>query len=232
MNAIVDKPAADRSDKLVDFSKAPDRVLHGINIRFLGIAGYDECWQTMREFTRNRDAESADEIWLLQHPPVFTLGQAGKSEHVLAPGDIPVLNTDRGGQVTYHGPGQLIMYTLLNLKRAGIGIRALVTLLEDTVVDCLAQQGLESASRADAPGVYVNGSKIAALGLRVSRGYSYHGLSLNVDVDLEPFSRINPCGFRNLEVTSMSELGVSASIDRIALELSENFVGRLPGINS
>ncbi len=213
-------------------TKSPDRVVHGTNIRSLGVVGYDECWQWMREYTRNRDAESVDEIWLLQHPPVFTLGQAGKTEHLLNPGDIPILNTDRGGQVTYHGPGQLVMYILLNLKRAGIGVRALVTLLEDTVVDCLAKQGIESASRADAPGVYVDGSKIAALGLRVSRGYSYHGLSLNVDVDLEPFGRINPCGFRNLDVTSMSELGVTASLDSIALELSETFVGRLPGKKS
>ena len=186
----------------------------------------------MREFTLQRDQETIDEIWLLQHPPVFTLGQAGKTEHLLSPGDIPVVNTDRGGQVTYHGPGQLVMYTLLNLKRTGIGIRALVSLLESTVVECLASHGVKSSSRADAPGVYVDGSKIAALGLRVSRGYSYHGLALNVDADLEPFGRINPCGFRNLEVTSMSELGITDSLDSIAAELTEIFVGKLPGKNS
>ena len=190
-----------------DISTSPARILQGINVRSAGLVAYQDSWQAMRDFTRERDASTADEIWLLQHPQVFTLGQAGKTEHLLSPGDIPVLSTDRGGQVTYHGPGQLVMYTLLNLKRASMGIRGLVSLIESTVIDCLSAYGIEAVSRSDAPGVYVDGSKIAALGLRVSRGYSYHGLALNIDADLEPFGRINPCGYRNLEVTSMSELG-------------------------
>lgn len=208
----------------VDISAVPARTLQGINIRSPGLVSYQDSWQAMRDFTSERDASTADEIWLLQHPQVFTLGQAGKAEHLLSTGDIPVLNTDRGGQVTYHGPGQLVMYTLLNLKRAGIGVRGLVSLIENTVIDCLSAHGIEAVSRSDAPGVYVGGSKIAALGLRVSRGYSYHGLALNVDADLEPFGRINPCGFRNLEVTSMSELGVDTTVDSVALMLSESFV--------
>ncbi len=199
-------------------------TLQGINIRSAGLVGYQDSWQAMREFTHLRDPSTPDEIWLLQHPQVFTLGQAGKTEHLLCPGDIPVLNTDRGGQVTYHGPGQLVMYTLLNLKRAGLGIRGLVSLIEDTVIDCLASHDIEAVSRHDAPGVYVDGSKIAALGLRVSRGCSYHGLALNVDADLEPFARINPCGFRNLAATSMSELGVSTTVESVAVSLSESFI--------
>lgn len=211
-------------------SDAPVKTWQGIHVRSPGLVTYEDSLLAMRDFTRERDTATADEIWLLQHPRVFTLGQAGKTEHLLAPGDIPVLNTDRGGQVTYHGPGQLVMYTLLNLKRAGMGIRGLVTLIETTVIDCLAAQGITGVSRPDAPGVYVNGSKIAALGLRVSRGCSYHGLALNVDADLEPFGRINPCGYRNLEVTSMRELGATVTLESVAAMLSESFISSFTAV--
>lgn len=162
----------------------------------------------MRAFTAERTPDSPDEIWLLEHEPVFTLGQAGDPQHILEAGDIPVLACDRGGQVTYHGPGQLVMYTLINLRRAGLGVRDLVTLLENSVIEWLARYTINATSRRDAPGVYVDGAKIAALGLRISRGFSYHGVALNVNVDLAPYSRINPCGFVQLPVTSLQELGV------------------------
>lgn len=175
-------------------------------VRRLGLAEYQPVLEAMREFTDQRGDDTADELWLLQHPRVFTQGQAGKAEHVLAPGDIPVIQVDRGGQVTYHGPGQWVIYLLIDLRRRNLGVRALVTLIENAIVRLLADYGIDSAPRADAPGVYVNGDKIAALGLRVRRGCSYHGLSLNVDMDLEPFNRINPCGHQGLQVTSMAQL--------------------------
>ena len=182
-------------------------------VRRLGLAPYQPVLDAMREFTDQRDDDSPDELWLLQHPRVFTQGQAGKAEHVLAPGDIPVIQVDRGGQVTYHGPGQWVIYLLVDLKRRGLGVRALVTLIENAIVRLLCDYGIDSAPRADAPGVYVNGDKVAALGLRVRRGCSYHGLSLNVDMDLEPFSRINPCGHQGLQVTSMARLLAGQEID-------------------
>lgn len=169
----------------------------------------------MRQFTEARDERTPCELWLLQHPPIFTLGQAGRPEHLLAPGDIPVIPIDRGGQVTYHGPGQLIAYLLLDLKRIGVGVRSLVQRMEQAVIDLLAEQGIESYARQDAPGVYVAGAKIAALGLRVRKGYCYHGLSLNVDPALEPFSRINPCGYAGLHVTSMKQQGCDTPWDTI-----------------
>jgi len=174
-------------------------------IRELGVADYQPTLDDMRQFTEERGPDTADELWLLQHPKVFTQGQAGKAEHVLAPGDIPVVQVDRGGQVTYHGPGQWVVYLLVDVRRRGMGVRALVTLIEQSLVDLLASYGIEAVARADAPGVYVAGSKIASLGLRVRRGCSYHGLALNVDMDLEPFQRINPCGFEGLKVTSMAQ---------------------------
>ena len=177
----------------------------------------------MKEFTAARTPETADEIWLLQHHPVYTLGQAGEERHVLNAGDIPLVSSDRGGQVTYHGPGQLLMYVLLNIREQQIGVRQLVTLLEQTVVEHLANLGIDSSSRRDAPGVYVAGAKIAALGLRVSRGCSYHGLAMNVDLDMEPFSRINPCGFENLPVTSLSELGIADSVELTGDKLAAEF---------
>lgn len=169
----------------------------------------------MRDFTDQRMTTTSSEIWLLQHPPVFTQGQAGKAEHLLKPGDIPVIQTDRGGQVTYHGPGQMIAYVLLGLKSAGLGIRQLVNKLEESVVMLLAEQGIVAQSRQDAPGVYVGEAKIASLGLRVRRGYSYHGLALNVDMDLSPFERINPCGMSGLKVTQLADLGYEGEIGEI-----------------
>jgi len=177
-----------------------------IIIRDLGLADYQSVWQAMQQFTDNRDHNTADEIWLLQHPAVFTQGQAGKAEHILAPGNIPVIQVDRGGQVTYHGPGQLVGYLLIDLRRKNIGVRKLVTTIEQAIVKVLAQYGIEAAPRADAPGVYVQsgrGAKIAQLGLRVRKGCSFHGLSLNLEMDLEPFQRINPCGYAGMEVTSL-----------------------------
>ena len=170
-----------------------------------GAADYLATLDAMRTFTDSRSPETCDELWLLQHPRVFTQGQAGKAEHVLAPGDIPVIQVDRGGQVTFHGPGQWVLYLLVDLRRRGLGVRQLVTLIEQSIVDVLESYSISAAARPDAPGVYVQGDKIAALGLRVRRGCSYHGLALNVDLDLEPFRRINPCGHQGLRVTSMAE---------------------------
>lgn len=190
-----------------------------IKIRKLGTRDYSETWQAMREFTEQRKPETTSEIWLLQHPPVFTQGQAGKPEHLLHPGKIPVIQSDRGGQVTYHGPGQLIVYLLLNLKQLGLGVRGLVNVMEASVVELLAAHGIAANTRRSAPGVYVGDSKIASLGLRVRKGYCYHGLALNVDMNLEPFSRINPCGFTGLSVTQLSDLGVKDDIDQVGEQL-------------
>lgn len=163
----------------------------------------------MRRFTDERDHLTTDELWVVEHPQVYTLGQAGKREHILNAGAIDIVESDRGGQVTYHGPGQIVVYTLIDLRRAGIGVRQLVTRLENAVIDTLSQVDITAESRPDAPGVYVDERKVAALGLRVRRGCSYHGLSLNIDVDLAPFSGINPCGYEGLEVTSLRDLGIS-----------------------
>ncbi len=180
---------------------------------------YLPTFEAMQEFTMERDAGTADEIWMLQHPPVYTLGLAAKTEHILEKNGIPVVNIDRGGQVTYHGPGQLILYLLLDLKRSRIGVRELVTKMEDSVIELLRRRGVAAESRREAPGVYVEGAKIAALGLRIRRGCSYHGLSLNVDMDLSPFGAINPCGYRGLPVTKTTELGIEASVDELGYEL-------------
>jgi len=179
-------------------------VTAGLRYRRLGEADYEETLAAMRRFTDERGAETPDELWLLQHPRVFTQGQAGRAEHVLAPGDIPVVQVDRGGQVTYHGPGQWVVYLLIDLKRRGLGVRELVSLIERAIVTVLAGHGIEAAADPARPGVYVDGAKIASLGLRVRRGCSYHGLALNVNLDLEPFGRINPCGYEGLAVTSMA----------------------------
>jgi lipoyl(octanoyl) transferase len=196
-------------------------------IRYLGLCDYEASWRAMRDFTDARDAATSDELWLLQHPAIYTLGQAGRLEHLLDAGHIPVIKVDRGGQVTYHGPGQLIAYLLLDLKRAGLGVKGLVNLLETAVIEVLAAQGLLAQARPDAPGVYVEGAKIASLGLRVRRHCSYHGLALNVDLDLEPFSRINPCGYPGLAVTRLVDLGVMTSLEKIAEELAATLAGRL-----
>ncbi len=186
-----------------------------ITIRDLGRTDYEPVWRAMQQFTESRTAETGDEIWFTQHEPVFTLGLNASREHLLAPGDIPVVQIDRGGQVTYHGPGQLMIYPLIDLRRAGINVRPLVTALEQCVVDLAADYGIEAASRCDAPGVYVEGVKLASVGLRIRRGASYHGMALNVDVDLEPFSRINPCGFSNLDVTDFARLGAERDLDSV-----------------
>ena len=175
-------------------------------IRQLGMQAYEKTWQDMQAFTDQRNDESDDELWLLQHPPVYTLGKNGKPEHILDAGDIPIVQSDRGGQVTYHGPGQIVVYALLDLNRLRIGVRELVTRIEDSVINLLDDYGIHAEARRDAPGVYVDGRKIAALGLRVRKGRSFHGLSFNVDMDLEPFLRINPCGYEGLEVTQLADL--------------------------
>lgn len=175
-------------------------------IRQLGLVDYEPVWRAMQRFTGQRDADTPDEVWMLSHPRVFTQGQAGKAEHVLTPGDIPVIQIDRGGQVTYHGPGQLIVYLLIDIRRAGKGIRELVSLLEQAVIDTLSCVKIDAALRPRAPGVYVDDAKIAALGLRIRHGCSYHGLSLNVAMDLEPFGRINPCGYQGMAVTQVADL--------------------------
>ena len=175
-----------------------------VNIRYLGTQDYQQVWQRMREFTDSRTDNTQDEIWVVEHMPVYTQGQAGKAEHILAPGDIPVVQSDRGGQVTYHGPGQLVVYPLLNLKRMKLGVRELVTRIENSVVALLKEYEIEAAPKVDAPGVYVNGDKISSLGLRVRRGCSFHGVSINVNMDLEPFLRINPCGYEQLKMVQIS----------------------------
>ncbi|MEJ1335395.1 MAG: lipoyl(octanoyl) transferase LipB, partial [Candidatus Sedimenticola sp. (ex Thyasira tokunagai)] len=174
-----------------------------LHCRYLGRREYTEVWREMQAFTDGRTPESADEIWLLEHPPVFTQGQAGKMEHLLDPGGIPVVQSDRGGQVTYHGPGQLVAYLLIDLRRAKLGVRQLVSLIEKSIIALLEEYDIEANAEPKAPGVYVDGRKIAALGLRVRHGCSFHGLSLNVDMDLEPFSHINPCGYAGLAVTQL-----------------------------
>lgn len=188
--------------------------------RRLGLVDYVECWLGMRAFTDQRRADTVDELWLAEHPPVFTQGQAGRAEHVLVPGDIPVIQTDRGGQVTYHGPGQLIAYVLLDLRRLKLGVRALVSALEGGVIDLLEGIGVSAAARPDAPGVYVDDDKIASVGLRVRQGCSYHGIALNLDLDLEPFRRINPCGYAGLRITRLLDrIGKGAMPPRMDLEM-------------
>ena len=184
-----------------------------IAIRNLGLQTYEPVWRAMQHFTDTRDDNSRDEIWFCQHEPVFTLGLNTAPEHLLATGDIPVVQIDRGGQVTYHGPGQLMIYPLIDIRRADIGVRDLVTALEQSVVDLAAEFDIVAASRCDAPGVYVDGAKLASVGLRIRRGASFHGMALNVDVDLEPFSRINPCGFQNLEVSDLRRLDAEHDLD-------------------
>jgi lipoyl(octanoyl) transferase len=188
-------------------------------VRRLGLRDYEPTWRAMREFTDRRDAQTPSELWIVEHPPVFTQGQAGRAEHLLSPGDIPVIQSDRGGQITYHGPGQLVIYLLIALREAGVGIRRLVTIMETSLIELLAAHGIEAEARSDAPGVYVAGRKIASLGLRVRRGCTYHGLALNVANDLAPFQRINPCGHAGLEVTSTAELGIDADPATLADEL-------------
>lgn len=188
-------------------------------IKDLGTQDYSSVWQAMQDYTLNRDKSAADQLWLVEHPPVFTQGQAGKAEHILNAGDIPIIQTDRGGQVTYHGPGQLVAYTLIDIKRKHFTIRQLVSAIEQAVIDCLAQYDIDAATRCKAPGVYTNDAKICSLGLRIKRGCSYHGLALNVAMDLSPFSRINPCGFEALAMTQIKDFVSSIKIDDVKLSL-------------
>ena len=181
----------------------------------------------MQRFTDERDAHTPDEIWFLEHPPVFTLGMNANPAHVLAPGDIPIVQIDRGGQVTYHGPGQLVVYVLLDLRRAGLGVRDLVTALERSVIDLAAAHEVAAQARRDAPGVYVAGRKLASVGIRVRRGSSYHGLALNVGLDLEPFGRINPCGYEGLQMTQLAQLGITGSVEAAADLLEPHLLRRL-----
>ena len=188
-------------------------------LRSLGHREYQPVFAAMQAFTAARDAATPDELWWVEHPPIFTQGLAGKAEHLLAPGDIPVAQVDRGGQVTYHGPGQVVVYCLLDVRRLGLSVRGLVTMLERSVIDLLAAHGVAGRARPDAPGVYVGDAKVASLGLRLRQGRSYHGLSLNVAMDLEPFTRINPCGYPGLRVTQLRDLGLELTPEAAAAEL-------------
>ncbi|KZE25289.1 lipoyl(octanoyl) transferase LipB [Crenobacter luteus] len=188
-------------------------------VKYLGRVDYEPTWRAMQAFTDARTRDTQDEIWLLEHPPVYTLGLAGKEEHLLCATDIPVVKIDRGGQVTYHGPGQLVAYLLVDFKRMGIGVRELVTRIENAVIDLMAEFGVSANGDRDAPGVYVDGAKIAALGLRIKNGAVYHGLSLNVDMDLTPFNWINPCGYANLKVTQMKDVGAPVTVEEAARRL-------------
>jgi lipoyl(octanoyl) transferase len=198
-----------------------------LKVKRLGLCDYLPVWHEMQSFTQQRDVATPDQMWLLQHSPVFTLGMNAKQEHLLAPGDIPVVDIDRGGQVTYHAPGQLVAYVLLDLRRLGIGVRALVDALEQSVIEWLKCYGLSAETRSDAPGVYVEGAKLAALGLRIKRGCSYHGMALNVNMDLEPFTRINPCGYSGLAVTQLQELGIDLDVETAAQQWLPCFARRL-----
>lgn len=198
-----------------------------ILVRHLGLQPYEPVSQAMHDFTDTRDENTLDEIWLVEHPPVFTQGQAGKAEHLLMPGDIPVIQSDRGGQITYHGPGQQVMYVLLNLKRRKLGVRELVTLLEQTVVNTLAEYGIDAHPRADAPGVYVGETKICSLGLRIRKGCSFHGLALNINMDLTPFLRINPCGYAGMEMAHMHQWVENITPDIVRPRLVNSFLALL-----
>ncbi|VAW55699.1 Octanoate-[acyl-carrier-protein]-protein-N-octanoyltransferase [hydrothermal vent metagenome] len=197
-----------------------------IRCRHLGEVEYHQAWQQMQDFTDSRQFDTEDELWFLQHPSVYTLGKNGKIEHVLNSAGIPVVNSDRGGQVTYHGPGQVVVYTLLDLNRLKIGVRDLVTLIEQTIIELLVSYDIDADAKREAPGVYVNDAKIAALGLRVQKGCSFHGLALNVDMDMEPFSRINPCGYEGLEVTQIKDfvkdISVADVVDNLQRKLFNN----------
>jgi len=195
--------------------------------RFLGRQAYVPCWEAMQQLTNERDDATPDEIWFCEHPPVFTLGINAAREHLLAPGDIPVVQIDRGGQVTYHGPGILMIYPLIDIRRARIGVRGLVTALEQSVVDLVGEYGIAAAAKPEAPGVYVDGAKLASVGLRIRRGSSFHGMALNVDADLEPFSRINPCGFQGLPMTDLQTLGIPLDLEAAADRLLPHFLRHL-----
>tara|TARA_R110001592_G_scaffold138511_4_gene357695 strand:- start:85675 stop:86355 length:681 start_codon:yes stop_codon:yes gene_type:complete len=197
-------------------SECPAKGQHLCVKMFHGLQPYEHAWRSMQRFTDDRNDQTEDEIWVLQHEPVFTQGQAGKAEHILAPGDIPVVNVDRGGQVTYHGPGQLVVYLMLDINRLNIGPRQLVSLIENALIQTLAKYDVKASTRDDAPGVYVNEAKIASLGLRIRKGKSFHGLSLNLDMDLEPFDRINPCGDKDLKMIQLKDFEPDVALERVA----------------
>ncbi|MDH0749123.1 lipoyl(octanoyl) transferase LipB [Pseudomonas sp. GD03842] len=198
-----------------------------LGFRDLGLIDYEPTWQAMQRFTDGRDRDTPDEVWLVQHPPVFTQGQSGKPEHLLLPGDIPVVQVDRGGQVTYHGPGQLVAYLLLDVRRLGFGVRELVTRIEHSLIELLASFGVAAAAKPEAPGVYVDGAKIASLGLRIRNGCSFHGLALNVDMDLDPFKRINPCGYAGLAMTQLREQAGPIEFAEVSARLRAQLVRHL-----
>ena len=198
-----------------------------VDLRWLGRVDYEPTWRRMQRLTEESTAETPEEIWFLEHPPVFTMGMNAKVEHLLAPGDIPVVNIDRGGEVTFHGPGQLVVYPLIDLQRHRLGVRTLVEGIEHAVIETVAQWGIEARGDRSAPGVYAQGRKLASIGLRIRRGRSYHGLSLNVAMDLEPFRRINPCGYAGLEMTQVGDLGGPADVESVAAALAPRLLESL-----
>ena len=198
-----------------------------IRLNYLGLSEYQSVWRAMQDFTNNRDSNTLDELWMVEHPPVFTQGQAGKAEHVLNAGDIPIIQVDRGGQVTYHGPGQIVIYPLIDLKRNKLGIKALVNGIEEALIQTMADYGIKAERREKAPGVYVENQKIASLGLRVRKGCTFHGLAFNIRMDLEPFTRINPCGFAGLEVTQLSALNSLVKLEKAQEQLIKHLCGIL-----
>lgn len=200
---------------------APPKIIQ------IGLQEYEETWRAMKDFTQSRDSDTPDEIWVVEHPPVYTLGRNGKKEHILKNSDIPIIKVDRGGQVTYHGPGQLVIYILLDLHRRCLGIRQLVTLIEESIIQLLKNHNVEAYSDRKAPGVYVNQKKIAALGLRVSKGCTTHGLSLNINMNLKPFLNINPCGYQGLQITQCYELNINQNMRELSKELVSELLSRL-----
>jgi len=198
-----------------------------IEVKYLGTSDYRQTWDEMKDFTNRRDSKTPDELWITEHDPVFTQGLNGSAEHVLDVGDIPLVQIDRGGQITYHGPGQLVLYCLLDITRLGLGVKSLVGKIEESVIDLLHGYRMTAHTRLGAPGVYVDRAKIAALGLRIRKGCCYHGLSLNVGMDLEPFSRINPCGYQGLAVTQLREFGVTDNVEQVGYRLAEILTGNL-----
>ncbi len=204
-----------------------ENLKHSLFIRHLGRQPYVPVWEAMKTFTEKRNVHTPDEFWWVEHDPVFTQGQAGKAVHLLAPGDIPVVAVDRGGQVTYHGPGQQVGYLMIDLKRKNLGVRALVSAIEEAIVDLAAGSGIKAAPRSDAPGVYVNGDKLCSLGLRIRKGKSFHGLALNVNMDMEPFGRINPCGLSGIKMVQLADLGGEDSLEKVQMPLTQHLMNAL-----
>ena len=217
-----------QQDRQAPFELVEPVDCHGLRLRDFGLCDYSSSWHGMQAFTEHREPQTPDELWLVEHPPVFTLGQAGDAAHILNAGSIPVVSTDRGGQVTYHGPGQAVVYVLYDLRRAGLGVKNFVRLLEQAVIDTLATRSVDAMRSPGAPGVYVDGAKIAALGIRVRKGCSYHGVAINVDVDLAPYARINPCGYRGMAVTRTRDLGIAWGVGEAGMACAEVLAQLLP----